>query len=136
MKPLIPVAGTSPHILNHLADIFELANLEVRTATSDQKCIDIFRGIKDKVDIILVGGAIAGDEGVGVIISVRREKSDQKIMVVVEEENVRAAAMKVGADVVVLKSITPETVLQKVNDLLLQTESFKVRKRAKFERRK
>ena len=64
--------GTS--ILYHLAGIFELANFDVRTAASAQECIDAFTEIKDKVDIILMNGSIAGDEGVHVIISVRREK--------------------------------------------------------------
>ena len=59
-----------------------------------------------------------------------------KIMVVVEEGNARTKEMKVGADVVVMKPITAETVVQKVNDMLLQTESFLERKRAKFQRRK
>ena len=57
-------------------------------------------------------------------------------MVVVEEGNARTKEMKVGADVVVMKPITAETVVQKVNDMLLQTESFLERKRAKFQRRK
>jgi DNA-binding NarL/FixJ family response regulator len=60
-------------------------------------------------------GPIAGDEGVDVIINVRREKPDQKIMVVVEEEeNLRALAMRVGADIVVMKPITYEAIVQKV----------------------
>lgn len=106
------------------------------TATSAQECIDIFRGIKDKVDIILMDGPIAGDEGVDVIINVRREKPDQKIMVVVEEENLRALAMRVGADIVVMKPITGEAIVQKVEDMLISKEPpFLERKRAKFQRR-
>lgn len=56
-------------------------------------------------------------------------------MVVVEEENARSKAMEVGADVVLLKPITAETIVLKVNDMLLETESFLERKRAKFQRR-
>jgi DNA-binding response OmpR family regulator len=134
-KPFILIADTAPHIVNHLAGIFELANFEVMIATSAQECIDVFMGIKDKVDIILMNGSIAGDEGIHVIISVRREKPNQRILVVVEEENARSKAMEVGADVVLLKPITAETILLKVNDMLLETESFLERKRAKFQRR-
>ena len=134
-KPFILIADTAPHIVNHLAGIFDLANFEVRVATSAQECIDVFMGIKDKVDIILMNGSIAGDEGIHVIISVRREKPNQRILVVVEEENARSKAMEVGADVVLLKPITAETIVLKVNDMLLETESFLERKRAKFQRR-
>jgi CheY-like chemotaxis protein len=80
-KPLILIADTSPFILHYLGGIlFQLGNFNVMSATSAQECIDIFRGIKDKVDIIVMDGPIAGDEGVvDVIINVRREKPDQKI---------------------------------------------------------
>jgi DNA-binding response OmpR family regulator len=53
----------------------------------------------------------------------------------VEEENVKAMAMRVGADVVVMKPISPDLVLHQVNDMLLQTESFLDRKKAKFTHR-
>lgn len=58
-KPFILIADTAPHIVNHLAGIFELANFEVRITTSTQECIDIFMEIKDKVDIIPMNGSIA-----------------------------------------------------------------------------
>lgn len=131
-KPFILIADNAPHILYHLAGIFELANFDVRTASSAQGCIDAFREIKDKVDIILMNGSIAGDEGVHVIISVRREKPKQRILVVVEQLTAKSKAMEVGADVVLLKPITAETIVLKVNEMLLETESFLERKRAKF----
>jgi DNA-binding NarL/FixJ family response regulator len=84
--------------------------------------------------MVLMDGAIAGDQGVEVIISIRRLKRDQKIMVVVEDNNLKAMTMKVGADVVIMKPISPDMVLHQVNDMLLQTETFLDRKRAKFQR--
>jgi DNA-binding NarL/FixJ family response regulator len=83
----------------------------------------------------LLDSAIAGEKGVGVILTIRREKPEQKILVVVEEDNARADAMRVGADVVVMKPITPETILQKATDMLLEKETFLERKRAKYRRR-
>ena len=134
-KPVILIGDTSRHILNHLASLFELANFEVRTAATAQECIDVFRGIKERLDMMLLDGGIAGDEGVHVILSVRREKPEQKILVVVEAESARSKAMEVGADIAIMKPITAEAILQKVNDMLIQTESFMERKRAKFTKR-
>jgi DNA-binding response OmpR family regulator len=131
-KPFILIADTAPHILYHLAGIFELANFDVRTASTAQECIDAFMGIKDKVDIILMDGNIAGDEGVHVILSVRREKPKQRILVVVKEQNAKSKAMAVGADVVLMKPITAETIMLKVNEMLVETESFLERKRNRF----
>ena len=54
-----------------------MANFEVKTTMTAQECIDLFRGMEPKPDVILMNGAIAGDEGVAVIINVRRKKPDQ-----------------------------------------------------------
>lgn len=133
-KPVILIADTSPYIMYTLAGTFQLNNFTVYTATSAAECLAIFSGLKDNIDIVLMNGAIAGDQGVEVIINIRRLKRDQKIMVVVEEDNVKAMAMKVGADVVVMKPISPDLVIHQVNDMLLQTQTFGERKKAKFQR--
>jgi DNA-binding response OmpR family regulator len=133
-KPVILIADTSQYILNLLAGTFQLNNFTVYTATSARECLAIFSGLKDSIDMVLMDGPIAGDQGIEVIINIRRLKRDQKIMVVVEENNVKAMAMRVGADVVVMKPISADMVLHQVNDMLLQTETFMDRKRAKFQR--
>lgn len=133
-KPVILIADTSQYILNLLAGTFQLNNFTVYTATSARECLAIFSGLKDSIDMVLMDGPIAGDQGIEVIVNIRRLKRDQKIMVVVEENNVRAMAMRVGADVVVMKPISADMVLHQVNDMLLQTETFMDRKRAKFQR--
>jgi DNA-binding response OmpR family regulator len=133
-KPVILIADTSQYILNLLAATFQLNNFTVYTATSARECVAIFSGLKDSIDMVLMDGPIAGDQGIEVIVNIRRLKRNQKIMVVVEEHNVKAMAMQVGADVVVMKPISADMVLHQVNDMLLQTETFMDRKRAKFER--
>jgi DNA-binding response OmpR family regulator len=133
-KPVILIADTSPYILNLLAGTFQLNNFTVYTATSAEECLSLYSGLKDSIDMVLMDGAIAGNQGVEVIINIRRIKRDQKIMVVVEEEGIKSMAMKVGADVVVMKPISPDMVLHQVNDMLMQTESFMDRKHAKFQR--
>jgi DNA-binding response OmpR family regulator len=133
-KPVILIADTSQYILNLLAGTFQLNNFTVYTATSARECVAIFSGLKDSIDMVLMDGPIAGDQGIEVIVNIRRLKRDQKIMVVVEEHNVKAMAMEVGADVVVMKPISADMVLHQVNDMLLQTQTFMDRKRAKFQR--
>lgn len=133
-KPVILIADTSPYILNLLAGTFQLNNFTVYTATSAQECLAIYSGLKDAIDMVLMDGAIAANDGVEVIINIRRLQRNQKIMVVVEEEGVKAMAMRVGADVVVMKPISPDMVLHQVNDMLTQTKSFLDRRRARFER--
>lgn len=53
-----------------------------------------------------------------------------------EEENLRALAMRVGSDIVVMKPITCEAIVQKVEDMLISKgPPFLERKRAKLQRR-
>ena len=131
-KPVILIADTSQSILNLLEATFELNNFTVFTATSARQCLSIFSGLKDSIDMVLMDGTIAGDQGVEVIVNIRRLKRDQRIMVVVEEEGIKAMAMRVGADVVIMKPISPDMILHQVNDMLLETETFLDRKKAKF----
>jgi DNA-binding response OmpR family regulator len=133
-KPVILIADTSPFILNLLAGTFQLNNFTVYTATSAEECLSLYSGLKDSIDMVLMDGAIAANQGVDVIVNIRKLKRDQKIMAVVEEEGVKAMAMRVGADVVVMKPISPDMVLHQVNDMLMQTESFLDRKKAKLQR--
>jgi 4-diphosphocytidyl-2C-methyl-D-erythritol kinase len=60
-------------------------------------------------------------------------------MVVVEEgeeENLRALAMRVGSDIVVMKPITCKAIGQKVEDMLISKEPpFLETKRAKLQHR-
>src|SRR4029078_4054209 len=105
-KPVILIADTSPYILYTLAGTFQLNNFTVYTATSATECLAIYSGLKDSIDMVLMDGGIAADHAVEVIVNIRRLKRDQKIMAVVEANDVKAKAMRVGADVVVMKPIS------------------------------
>ena len=131
-KPVILIADTSPFILNLLAGTFQLNNFTVYTATSAEECLSLYRGLKDAIDMVLMDGAVAAKQGVDVIVNIRKLKRDQKILAVVEEDGVKAMAMRVGADVVVMKPISPDMILHQVNDMLMQTESFLDRKKARL----
>jgi DNA-binding response OmpR family regulator len=82
-------------------------------------------------------GPIAGDEGVDVIVNVREKSLPEDIMVEEEEEEENLAlAMRVGSDIVVMKPITCEAIVQKVEDMLVSKQPpFLERKRAKLQHR-
>jgi response regulator of citrate/malate metabolism len=84
-------------------------------------------------------GPIAGDEGVDVIVNVREKSLPEDIMVEEEEEEEEenlALAMRVGSDIVVMKPITCEAIVQKVEDMLVSKQPpFLERKRAKLQHR-
>jgi DNA-binding response OmpR family regulator len=82
-------------------------------------------------------GPIAGDEGVDVIVNVREKSLPEDIMVEEEEEEENLAlAMRVGSDIVVMKPITCEAIVQKVEDMLVSKQPpFLERKRDKLQHR-
>jgi response regulator of citrate/malate metabolism len=84
-------------------------------------------------------GPITGDEGVDVIVNVREKSLPEDIMVEEEEEEEEenlALAMRVGSDIVVMKPITCEAIVQKVEDMLVSKQPpFLERKRAKLQHR-
>lgn len=133
-KPAILLADTSPHILNLLADTFQLNNFSAYPATSTQECLAIYAGHKDSIDMVLMYGAIAANGGVELIIAIRRLKPHQKIMAFVEEERLESMAMRVGPDIVVLIPIFLNMVLHQMNTMLSQTVPFLNMKKAKFQR--
>lgn len=132
---MILIADTLSYILDLLATAFQLDNFALFTATLAKERIVIYVRVilKNSIDMALMDVAIAGDHGVGEIINIRRLKPDHKIMVVIEEENVKAMAMRVGTDAVVMEPIPSDMVLHQVKDILMQTETFLDKKRSKFQ---
>ena len=66
------------------------------TAKTLHKCFDAFNKTKEKLGMVL-DGAIERDEAYALFL-VLKGKIPTKKMVIVEQDNTRAAARKVGAD--------------------------------------
>jgi DNA-binding response OmpR family regulator len=125
--PIVLIAETIPERLQLLANAFRQARFEVRTASSCQECLDIFSTIRGKVDLVLLNGTIPGENGIDLLINIRRIKQDQRILVVVTEFNTRAYAMKLGAEIFLSEPLDIQAILQRAANLLRQDDSFKIR---------
>jgi ActR/RegA family two-component response regulator len=97
-KPVILIAESDPHTLSLLAGTFLLRNFRAYTASSASEAKEVYKVIGNTVDLVLLNGTIAGDEGIGVIVAIRRLNSDQKIVLIADNEGTRINAMKVGCD--------------------------------------
>jgi DNA-binding response OmpR family regulator len=126
--PLVLIAETKPENLQLLANAFRQAGFKVRTASSCQECLDIFITIQDKVDLVLLNGTVAGENGIDLLIKIRRIKQDQRILVAVTECNTRAYAMAFGAEVLHSNPLDAQAVLHRAANLLRQNDSFKIRR--------
>jgi DNA-binding response OmpR family regulator len=123
-KPTILISESEPEILAYLTRNFKQYGFEVEAAVTSEDCKNVFMKKKDSIDVVLINGSIAGDDGIAVILAIRRAKKDQRVLVVVEEENTRAKALRLGADVVVIKPIAADLILERIRHLMVAPDSF------------
>jgi DNA-binding NarL/FixJ family response regulator len=76
------------------------------------------RGIKDKVNVLLLNGAIAADRGAMVIVKAKRINPDVKILAVAADESEKTRVLDYGAEGFTTKPISTETIVDKVSALL------------------
>lgn len=81
--------------------------------------------LDDKVDFVFVSGTIAEDRGAVLIIKVKKINSDIKIVVLAEEQTDKTRVLNYGAEEFITKPISAESIIDKVNTLLLkETRGF------------
>jgi DNA-binding response OmpR family regulator len=100
-----------------------LNGYEAHQALSASECIDKLKELNDVVDAIVVNGKIAADRSVMLILNVRRMNKRVKVFVLADktlsEEKTRI--MDYGADAFAVKPISVETMIDKVNSMLLES---------------
>lgn len=120
-----------PHIIvcDNFADLnafvrsaFMLNGYEAHPALSAAECIEKLQELGDVVDAVLINGKIAADRSVMLIQNIMRMHLKVKIFVLADktlsEEKTRI--MDYGADAFALKPISVETMVNKVNSMLLE----------------
>ena len=79
--------------------------------------------LEDKVDFIFIDGKIAADRGAVLIIKVKKINSDIKIVVLADEQNDKTRVLDYGADEFITRPISAESIIDKVNTLLIKKET-------------
>ena len=99
-----------------------LNGYEAHPALSAAECIEKLQELGDVVDAVLINGKIAADRSVMLIQNIMRMHLKVKIFVLADktlsEEKTRI--MDYGADAFALKPISVETMVNKVNSMLLE----------------
>ena len=121
--PHIIVCDNFPDLNAYIRSAFMLNGYEAHQALSASECIDKLKELNDVVDAIIVNGKIAADRSVMLILNVRRMNMRVKVFVLADktlsEEKTRI--MDYGADAFTLKPISVETMINKVNSMLLES---------------
>jgi DNA-binding response OmpR family regulator len=118
--PRIILVDDNKDVVSILAGIFGLNGYEVHKTYSAEECLNKIKELEGIVDVIFVDGKIAADRATMLIINVKRINSKIPIVVLAEDESNKTRVLEYGADDFATKPVSADTVVAKVNNILLK----------------
>ena len=120
--PHVIVCDDDAELNSFIRSHFKLDGYETHQALSAKECIDKLAELGDTIDAIIVNGKIAADRSAMLILNVKRLNKNVKIFVLADrnlsEEKTRI--MDYGADEFAVKPLSMESLIKKVNLILLE----------------
>jgi DNA-binding response OmpR family regulator len=74
--------------------------------------------MEGKVDAVIIGGSIACDRNLMLIVNIKKINIDIKVLIIADEDSDKTRILGYGADEFTLKPMSPENVSDKVLMLL------------------
>jgi DNA-binding response OmpR family regulator len=90
--------------------------------TNGKECLEKLNEMKGKVDVVLIGGDIACDRNLMLIVNIKKINNNTKVLVIADEDSDKTRILGYGADEFTLKPTSPENVADKVL-MLISRES-------------
>ena len=81
-------------------------------------CLEKLNGMEGKVDVIIIGGSIACDRNLMLIVNIKKINMNTKVLVIADEDSEKIRLLGYGADEFSIKPMSPENVADKVLMLL------------------
>ncbi len=117
--PLVLIIDEDKIVVNYLYAIFKLSGYEVNMAFSSNECLRFLeQSNPSKIDAALVDGKIAEDRGAMVVSKIKQLNKDIRILVVANNDNPKNIILEYGADDFLIKPVSGETLLSKINMLI------------------
>jgi DNA-binding response OmpR family regulator len=117
--PLVLIVDEDKIVVNYLYALFKLSGYDVYMAFSARKCLRFLEQFDpSNMDAALVDGKIAEDRGAIVVSRIKQLNKDTKILVVANNDNPKNVILEYGADDFVIKPVSGETLLSKINVLI------------------
>jgi DNA-binding response OmpR family regulator len=79
-----------------------------------KECLEKIRQFEGKVDVVIIGGNIASDRSLTLIINIKKINNNTKVLVIAEEDSDKTRILGYGADEFGLKPMSPENIADKV----------------------
>jgi two-component system response regulator ArlR len=117
--PLVLIVDEDKIVVNYLYALFKLSGYEVNIAFSASECLRFLEQFDpSNIDAALLDGKIAEDRGAMVVSRIKQLNKDIKILVVANNDNPKNIILEYGADDFVIKPVSGETLLSKINMLI------------------
>ncbi len=120
--PHVIVCDDDAELNSFMRNHFKLDGYETHQALSAQECIDKLARLGGIIDAITVDGKIASDRSAKLILNAKRMNKNVKVFVLADkglsEDKIRM--MDYGADEFVVKPLSMESLINKVNIKLLE----------------
>ena len=101
-----------------LTGILWLKGCEPFKFTNGKECLEKLNEMEGKVDVVIIGGNIASDRNLMLIINIKKINNNTKVLVIADEYSDKTRILGYGADEFTLKPMSPENVGDKVLMLL------------------
>lgn len=117
--PTVLIVDEDKIVVNYLYALFKLSGYEVNMAFSANECLRFLeQSDPGNIDAALMDGKIAEDRGAMVVSRIKQHNKDIRILVVAINDNPKNIILEYGADDFVIKPVSGETLLSKINMLI------------------
>ncbi|HET7642715.1 MAG TPA: response regulator [Nitrososphaeraceae archaeon] len=117
-KPRIFIIQDNNDANSVLTGMLWLKGCEPLKFSNGKECLEKLNEMEGKVDVVIIGGNIASDRNLMLIINIKKINDNIKILVIADEDSGKTRILGYGADEFTLKPMSPENVADKVLMLL------------------
>jgi DNA-binding response OmpR family regulator len=121
-KPIVFIVQENNNANLILTGTLWLKGCEPFKFTNGKECLEKLNEMKGKVDVVLIGGDIACDRNLMLIVNIKKINNNTKVLVIADEDSDKTRILGYGADEFTLKPTSPENVADKVL-MLISRES-------------
>ena len=97
-----------------LSGFLWLKGCESHKFIDGKECLEKISQFEGKVDVVIIGGNIASDRNLTLIINIKKINSNTKVLVIADEDSNKTRILGYGADEFGLKPMSPENIADKV----------------------
>jgi len=97
-----------------LSGFLWLKGCESHKFIDGKECLEKIKEMEGKVDVVIIGGNIAADRNLTLIINIKKINNDTKVLVIADEDSDKTRILGYGADEFGLKPMSPENIADKV----------------------